>query len=63
MKYLKTFQNHSDYETYMSGDVTLPNISYCENNDDWMLKHVTERIQFFRQKKFNYKFYSWINMV
>ena len=34
---------------------------YCKNNDDWMLKHVTERIEFFRKKNFCYKFYNWTN--
>ena len=32
-KYLKKFENHSDYETYISGqDAILPNVSYCEDN-------------------------------
>ena len=34
-KYLKKFENHNDYETYIiSDDKILPNISYCFNNKD-----------------------------
>ena len=34
-KYLKLFENHSDYETYIaSSDKVLPNVSYCEDNQD-----------------------------
>ena len=34
-KYLKFFENHSDYETYIaSSDKILPNVSYCEDNQD-----------------------------
>ena len=33
-KYLKKFENHSDYETYISGqDAILPNVSYCKDNN------------------------------
>ena len=33
-KYLKKFENHTDYETYISGqDAILPNVSYCEDNN------------------------------
>ena len=35
MKYIKTFQTHSAYNTYISGqDKMLPNVSYCEDNDE-----------------------------
>ena len=32
MKYLKFFETHSDYETYISGNVLKPNVSYCEDS-------------------------------
>ena len=32
--YLKLFETHSEYETYIGGqDVLLPNVSYCEDNN------------------------------
>ena len=35
MKYIKLFNQHSDYETYINSDnKILPNISYCENEDE-----------------------------
>ena len=34
MDYIKDFATHSDYETYMSGDKLLPNVSLCENEND-----------------------------
>ena len=35
MKYLKFFENHSDYETYINGqDAILPNVSLCEDQND-----------------------------
>ena len=36
MKYLKTFPLHDDYNEYISGqagDVYLPNVSYCEDDE------------------------------
>ena len=34
-KYLKKFENHSDYETYINGqDAILPNVSLCEDQND-----------------------------
>lgn len=34
-KYLKKFTNHSDYQTYITGNTkVLPNVSYCEDNND-----------------------------
>lgn len=35
-KYLKKFENHSNYETYINDDTTkiLPNVSYCINEKD-----------------------------
>ncbi|MBO6272261.1 hypothetical protein J6O48_05705 [bacterium] len=33
--YLKKFNIHSDYETYINGsDKLLPNVSYCENENE-----------------------------
>ena len=33
--YLKLFETHSEYETYIGGqDVILPNVSYCEDQND-----------------------------
>ena len=33
--YLKLFETHSEYETYIGGqDVLLPNVSYCEDNNE-----------------------------
>lgn len=33
-KYLKLFETHAEYETYIEGqDVILPNVSYCEDNN------------------------------
>ena len=35
MKYIKLFDTHSDYNTYInSQDKTLPNVSYCENENE-----------------------------
>ena len=35
MKYTKLFQSHSDYNTYInSQDKVLPNVSYCENENE-----------------------------
>lgn len=34
-KYLKLFETHSEYQTYINGsDKILPNVSYCEDNND-----------------------------
>lgn len=34
-KYLKKFDTHSEYQTYINGqDAILPNVSYCVNNND-----------------------------
>ena len=34
-KYLKLFDTHSDYNTYITGqDKILPNVSYCENENE-----------------------------
>ena len=32
--YLKLFETHSEYETYSSGDMLKPNVSYCEDNNE-----------------------------
>ena len=34
MKYLKLFPQHSDYQAFISGGVELPNVSYCENENE-----------------------------
>lgn len=35
MKYLKLFPQHSDYQAFISGGgVDLPNVSYCENENE-----------------------------
>ena len=35
MKYIKLFDTHSDYNTYInSQDKTLPKVSYCENENE-----------------------------
>ena len=35
MKYLKKFENHSDYEIYINGqDAILPNVSLCEDQNE-----------------------------
>ena len=34
-KYLKKFENHTQYETYINGDnVSLPNVSLCVQQDE-----------------------------
>ena len=34
-KYLKLFDTHTEYQTYINGqDKVLPNVSYCEDNND-----------------------------
>ena len=34
-KYIKLFETHSEYNTYINGqDAILPNVSYCEDNND-----------------------------
>ena len=34
-KYLKKFDTHTEYETYIEGEnVILPNVSYCDDNKD-----------------------------
>lgn len=34
-KYIKLFETHSDYNTYITGqDKVLPNVSYCEDNNE-----------------------------
>lgn len=34
-KYIKTFDTHDEYETYIGGgDAMLPNVSYCKNIND-----------------------------
>lgn len=33
--YLKNFETHNDYNTYITGnDKILPNVSYCEDNNE-----------------------------
>ena len=35
IKYLKLFDTHADYNTYITGqDKVLPNVSYCENENE-----------------------------
>lgn len=35
MKYIKKFPQHSDYQVFISGgEVGLPNVSYCENENE-----------------------------
>ena len=34
MKYLKKFQNHSQYESYIATDYAKPNVSYCVTEGD-----------------------------
>ena len=35
MKYIKLFETHNEYETYINGqDAILPNVSYCEDQND-----------------------------
>ncbi len=35
MKYITLFNNHTDYNTYITGqDKVLPNVSYCEDNNE-----------------------------
>ena len=35
MKYLKLFDQHTEYETYINGsDKIFPNVSYCENENE-----------------------------
>ena len=51
-KYLRWFNNHSDYEDYINGDdVYLPNVSWCNQQEDihctnvpfyWTLGYVTD---------------------
>lgn len=45
MKYLKLFNQHSNYETYInSSDKTLPNVSYCENENEVHYNPIETRI-------------------
>lgn len=32
--YLKLFETHSEYEAYSRGEMILPNVSYCEDNNE-----------------------------
>lgn len=35
MEFLKLFQNHEEYETFVSGDTMVkPNVSYCEQENE-----------------------------
>ena len=35
MKYITLFETHNEYNTYITGnDKVLPNVSYCEDNND-----------------------------
>lgn len=35
MKYLKLFETHAEYSIYINGqDTILPNVSYCEDNNE-----------------------------
>ena len=34
MKHIKLFNNHSGYNTYISGDIMFPNVSYCQNENE-----------------------------
>lgn len=34
MKYLKKFQTHSAYNTYINGNPVLPNVSFCKDQND-----------------------------
>ena len=34
LKYLKLFETHTEYEEYMNDNPTLPNVSYCIDNDE-----------------------------
>ena len=44
-KYIKLFNTHSEYETYINGsDKILPNVSYCEDNDEVHFNPVPEPI-------------------
>lgn len=40
-KYIKLFETHTEYQTYINGqDKVLPNVSYCEDNNDVHLIHM-----------------------
>ena len=42
MKYLKKFTQHSDYEEFINGGgVSIPNVSYCENENEVHFKILT----------------------
>ena len=42
MKYFKTFETHSDYESYINGGgVVYPNVSVCEDDKDYDL-HIND---------------------
>ena len=43
MKYITLFNNHSNYNTYITGnDKVLPNVSYCENENEVHLNPWTD---------------------
>ncbi len=43
MKYIKLFNNHADYNTYITGnDKVLPNLSYCEDEDETHLNKLID---------------------
>ena len=45
MKFFKLFQSHSDYNTYInSQDKILPNVSYCENENEVHFNHIETRV-------------------
>ena len=62
LTYLKLFKNHSEYEEYLqSGDMVLPNVSYCTNIEDvhynpYMHDYSTDYLTFVALEDGTFKF-------
>ena len=66
LKYIKLFQSHSDYNTYItSNDKILPNLSYCVNENEVHLNHLNwaeEYLTFVAREDGTISFNIWQSM-
>lgn len=65
LKYFKSFEEHSNYESYMNNRPILANFDYCEDEDDVHVKHINYEDWYVRTTAFTVgtiSFNIWKNM-
>jgi hypothetical protein len=65
LKYFKSFEEHSSYESYMNNRPILANFDYCEDEDHVHVKHINYEDWYVRTTAFTagtISFNIWKNM-